>query len=179
MDVDNYIATHTVEVGDCLEWTGTMVSGSSRVANTPVVHTTVNGKSKNLIVTRYVWARKNGPVPAGQVVFRTCCNNACVDEDHLAAGTRKDLKAARKAAGQTRHDVSTRASMKRSAQARPQAHTALQARCVRELLAAGLDRESIAEQSGISPAMVKEIHLGRKCREMLPGSSVFHARGVL
>lgn len=179
MDIAAVYAARTIEIGDCREWQGRMLKSQAEQPNTPVIQTTVNGKSLHIIVARWVWEQEHGPIPPGQMIYRTCCNNRCVRGKHLAAGTLADVKAARKAAGQTRHKPSTKAAIQTGARKRSgTVNTVEQARLVRDLVAAGKHDIEIAAETGVRLASVKDIRLGRGWRESAPGASVFNFKGV-
>lgn len=146
------------EVGECLEWPGPF--GCHGV--TPIVkaRNAEKARTDNYPVAREVWTAAYGAVPEGLVVFRSCCNNACVLLDHLRIGTKKEWGAARRKAGVTSHKRSTVVAITVSARRRA-IHTPDQAREVRELSAAGLGVDEIVEQTGVSQSMVVDIRSGR------------------
>ena len=75
------LSLRTVREGDCIIWTGTKSeTGYGKIY--------FNGTGNNY-VHRYVWARENGPIPAGMEIDHTCWNRACVNPDHLRLTTRK------------------------------------------------------------------------------------------
>lgn len=179
MDMHAVYTARTIEVGECIEWQGRMLKSQAAQPNTPVAQTTAKGKSVHIIVARWVWEQEHGPIPPGTMIYRTCCNNRCVRGKHLAAGTLADVKAARRAAGQTRHKPSTKAAIQTGARKRPSTiNTVEQARLVRDLVAAGKQDIEIAAETGVRPSTVKDIRLGRGWRECAPGSSVFNFKGV-
>lgn len=154
-----------VEVGGCLEWQGKFTCKGA----TPVVaaYDIESCRTENTAVPRMLWEAKNGQVPPGKLVFRTCCNRACVLEDHLACGTRKDWAKARKKAGATKHKPATLIALTLAARRRADiVNTMDKARAVRSLKAAGARVADIAAQTGVHPTMVAEIGQGRSWREL-------------
>jgi hypothetical protein len=153
------------EVGDCLEWQGSMDHGK-----TPVVKTREfrNGRDVvlNITVGKLIWTKKNGPLKPGQIVYRKCCNNACVCEAHLAAGTHADKMSARKKAGATKHSTASVIKQTIAARAREQTKYSIdKAREVRSLLSEGLSQKEVSEQTGVSLDMVRQIGNGRSWRD--------------
>lgn len=154
------------EVGDCLEWQGLF---SNRGKTQPSIKARLPGKnySDNISVPRLLWEAEHGPIPAGKWVYRTCCNNACVCLEHLAIGTRKDLMRARRKAGTTQHAPTTLIALTLAARRRANnVNTEDDARKVRELLAEGLKRSQVAEETGVHPDMVADIASGKAWRDL-------------
>lgn len=154
-----------VEVGDCLEWQGKMACKGK----TPVVSvfSIKKGYTENVPVTRELWVAKNGPIPDGHLVYRTCCNNACVLDAHLKCGTRKDWAKARKKAGATKHSPATLIALTLAARRRADVTTTMdKAREVRSLSAGRMRIDDIAKATGVHPTMVGEIRQGRAWREL-------------
>lgn len=152
-----------VEVGDCLEWRGRY----SCKGATPCVQFRDHEKGyvTNASVPRLLWEREHGPIPAGKLIYRTSCNNACML--HLACGTRKDWARARKKAGTSRHSATTRLHMTLAARRRADVTNDIEkAREVRSLAAAKVTVSEIAAVTGVHPTMVKEIRQGRAWREL-------------
>lgn len=162
------------EVGDCLEWQG---SFSCRGA-TPVVkvYDPLTKRTDNHAVPKLRWEAKHGPVPEGKLVYRTCCNNACVLDDHIACGTRKDWAKARKKAGTTKHSEATKVRLTMAARRRARTTTTMEkARAVRSMAAGQMSTSDISAQTGIAECMVAEIRQGRSWREI---SSPFAGLGA-
>lgn len=169
MTVAEHIArglSNAVEVGDCLEWQGPFGCGGT----TPIVKGRVLGKrsTRNFIVCRTMWEQKNGPVPEGKVVYRKCCNNACVREDHLRCGTRAEFKENLKKHGRTKHKAATKLRMIVSARARPTIKLSLEkAREIRALKAENLTNRAISRALGVSECMVGDIVREKAWREIV------------
>lgn len=154
-----------IEVGDCLEWQGHF----SCKGVTPVVKVSDRDKQRteNHSVPRLLWKAKSGEIPAGRLIFRKCCNNSCVLDDHLVCGTRKQWSAARKKAGVTKHSELAKVHLTLGARKRKNVkHTMEKAREVRLLTAAGAKVAEIARQTGVSEAAVLDIRQGHSWREI-------------
>lgn len=154
-----------VEVGECLEWQGLF----SCKGVTPIVKVRLEGKdySCNVPVCRELWEAKNGPVPDGKLVYRKCCNNRCVHEEHLAVGTRQQWINNRKKFGQTKHKQTTKLKMTVAARSRSNTVNSLEkAREVRALRGEMSQRE-IARVTGVSEAMVSDICGGSAWKETI------------
>jgi hypothetical protein len=147
-----------VEIGECIEWQGKFACKGA----TPVVpfFNREKRRTDNASVPRLIWERDHGPIPAGKLVYRTCCNNACVR--HLACGTRKDAMRARRKAGTTAHAPTTRITLTLAARRRANVSNSIEkARQVRQLAAASVKTDEIAQRTGVHPTMVAEIRQGR------------------
>ena len=104
------------EVGECLEWQGAFANHGTQ----PCVKYRKPGSrsGSNISVPQLIWERKNGPKTPGSVIFRTCTNNACINEDHIACGTRADWSKARKKVGATKHSLATKIKITSAARKR-------------------------------------------------------------
>jgi hypothetical protein len=154
-----------IEVGECVEWQGAF----SCRGVTPVLKVRRPGarNSDNIAVCRELWERDKGPIPEGKLVYRTCCNNNCVNIDHLAVGTRKQWVAHRKRNGMTKHKQTTKLKMTVAARQRPNVVNTLEkARAVRALRGSMPNRE-IAKATGVSEAMVSDINAGSCWKEVI------------
>jgi hypothetical protein len=146
-----------LEVGDCLEWTGKMGNGKT----VPCVSTRYHKDySAEYSVPRMLWEKKHGPIPKGMIVYRTCCNNLCVAEKHLAIGTRADWMANRTNQGLMKHTASHIVNLTKGARQRATTLNSLEkAREVRALLGE-YSRKEVAALTGVSLDMVHEIARG-------------------
>ncbi|WP_342617199.1 HNH endonuclease [Rhodoferax sp. GW822-FHT02A01] len=154
-----------VEVGDCLEWQGKFACKGV----TPVVpwHNLEKHRTDNAPVVRLLWEAKHGPIPAGHLVYKTCCNNACVLDGHLACGTRKDWAKARKKAGVTKHSPTARIALTLGARRRANVKNTMdKAREIRSLSAGRMRVYDIAKVTGVHPTMVADMRQGRSWREL-------------
>lgn len=157
---------NAVEVGECLEWQGAFSCNGA----TPVVKVRTPGKnySDNVSVCRTQWEQANGPVPAGKIVYRKCCNNDCVKLEHLRCGTRNEWKANQKKNGVTKHKLLTKLKMTVSARARPGIKNSPEkASEVRALKADHLTYRQIAKVTGVSEGMVADIVQGVAWKETI------------
>jgi hypothetical protein len=151
-----------VEVGDCLEWTGRMGNGKT----VPVVKSR-EGKtySAEYSVPRLLWEQEKGPIPKGMVLYRRCCNNACVEPSHLKLGTRAEWMANRKKLGLTKHSTKAILGLTKGARSRPTVVNTLdKARQVRALLD-DHTRDEVALLTGVSRSMVDDIARGRAWKD--------------
>lgn len=152
------------EVGDCLEWQGCFSNHGTQ----PTVKARAGTKnySENLSVPRLLWEEANGPVPDGKLVYRKCCNNACVLLDHITVGTRKEWAKARKKAGTSKHSAAAILALTMGARKRSTVKYSMEkAREVRMLASSGLLHREIALETGVSKDMVAEICQNKSWRE--------------
>lgn len=157
-----------IEVGECLEWQGFF----SCRGVTPVVKARSLEKQRtdNYSVPRELWEAAYGPIPAGKLVYRCCCNNACILLHHLTIGTRKDWAKARKKAGVTGHHHVAKLHLTLAARRRADVTNSMEkAREVRSLAAARVRTDEIALLTGVHPTMVAEMRQGRSWRELSGG----------
>lgn len=152
-----------IEVGECLEWQVAFSCGGV----TPCVKSR-EGKpyTAHHPVCRLLWEREHGPIPEGKLIYRKCCNNACVKLDHLRCGTRAEWKANQKKNGMTKHKTLTKLKQTVAARARPMTKYSMeQARAVRALRALGMKYPQIAAETGVHEAMVADIVQGSAWKE--------------
>lgn len=72
----------TVQVGNCVEWTGAYSSDG---------YPRCQYQSKLVSVSRLVYALTNGSLPDEGIILLTCDNKRCVRRSHLKLGTKDDL----------------------------------------------------------------------------------------
>jgi hypothetical protein len=170
VDWPAYVSERTVEVGECLEWTGRYGCGSTSCV--PTIKTRHAGLAVNLIVPRLAWLHLHDEIPNGRIVYRHCCNDRCVG--CLRIGRRGDQLRRRKALGLAAHMQSTRVALTRAARSRRTTkYSASQAAAVRELAALGVPDPLIVFATDVGPAMVADIRTGRAWTERAPAASVF------
>ena len=171
-----WILAQCVEEGDCLLWLGAMGTGNNR-ANPMVNGIHPSGRQGPLPVRRMVWEHRNGPLPPGKVVYRTCCDNRCLG--HLDAGPPGSPMRQRGRSGLAAHSPATKAALTRAARARPSTvNTPEQVQEVKRLGAQGGTDAEIARQTGVSEAMVGKIRTGKCWADSVQGSSVFSLAGL-
>lgn len=157
-----------VEVGECLEWQGHF----SCRGVTPIVkaRNVEKQRTDNHSVPRELWEAAYGPIPEGKLVYRACCNNACVLLWCLTIGTRKEWAKARKKAGVTAHHHVTKLHLTMAARRRSDVTNSMEkAREVRALAAERVRTDEISRLTGVHPTMVAEIRQGRSWRELNGG----------
>lgn len=101
----------------------------------------------------YEWAK--GPIPAGLVVMHRCDTPACVNPDHLRAGTQGDNNADRQAKGRSR------GGDRRGERNRMAKLTDFQVSCIRLRLREGQTQRRIAADFGVVPQTISDIARGR------------------
>ena len=151
----------TIEVGDCLEWQGEFMCHG--VTPSVMARNTIKERTDNYSVPRELWIAAYGEIPAGRLVYRNCCNNACVLLDHLSIGTRKECGAVRRKAGTAKHNMATKLAITMAARNRAVTVNSMgKAREVRDLRAGKTSHADIALMTGVSSAMVSDICQGRR-----------------
>lgn len=102
----------------------------------------------------YAWAK--GPIPAGFVVMHKCDTPACVNPEHLSAGTQGDNNADRQAKGRSR------GGDRRGERNRMSKLTEFQVSCIRLRLREGQTQASIAADFGVAHQTISDIARGRR-----------------
>lgn len=171
MDVRAIIVANTVEVGDCLEWTGPYGCGKRNKA-TPIIRTRRDGKARNLIVHREAWKAAKGPIPEGKIIYRSCCNYRCVGEQHLACGPRGVPLRLRGKLGLAGHCQSTVVAIALGRR-RNSRYTSEQIGSVRAMLAEGLTCAETARMTGVGADTVEDVKRGRAWATTAAAGSVW------
>lgn len=115
-------------------------------------------EGKRMGAHRAAYIRRNGPIPDGLDVMRSCDNRRCVNPDHLTAGTRSDNMQG--CVGKGRHfapDSSGEAN--RRAKITPE-----DAMTIRELRGE-LAQKEIGKMYGLHQTTVSDIQRGKLWRE--------------
>lgn len=169
--------------GGCWEW-AMAVSDGGRVSSslTPRVSLpagVLSCKSRTVSVARVSWLMSGRPLSAGQVVWRTCCNELCVSPKHLKAGTKAQEGAWMAANGHRKGDI-RRAAINLAITARTQAVPVEKVRAIEAHLADGMKHDEIHALTGVSWSTISKIANGRHLhqRRAVRGASVFNLAGV-
>ena len=78
LSLQDKLLTKTVQVGECLVWTGMLSDKGYGLIKT-------GGKVRRAHVVHY--ELHNGPVPEGKILMHSCDNRACIHLGHLSPGT--------------------------------------------------------------------------------------------
>lgn len=145
-----------VEVGDCLEWQGAM---SNRSCLPVLTHRREkNGTVKHLSVPKLLYEQSGRTLKTGYIVYRNCCNNRCVNVDHIVSGTKAQWHANRAKKGLAKHSIATKLKITEKARARPTTINSMEkAQEIRYLAAEGLSVRETMERTGVSEAMIVDI----------------------
>lgn len=96
-DPEEAFAARTTRRGECLIWTGSVMSRG---------YGNMSVRGQNLLVHRYAWERANGPIPEGmEVDHRYHCDRLCVEVKHLRVTTHQ--KNLQNLSGPRSHNKST------------------------------------------------------------------------
>lgn len=107
---------------------------------------------------RYSWRRHKGEIPSGLFVLHKCDNPACVNPDHLFAGTHQDNQDDKVSKGRQARGAKLahpRASGERSGTAK------LTAQQVAEIRASSTPQRALAARYGVTQAAISLIKIGR------------------
>lgn len=131
----------------CVEYTGSLDTHGYGQAK-------LNGRY--VLVHRWVWSDKRGPIPEGMHVCHHCDNRKCISIDHLFLGTHTDNMRDKAAKGRSKN-VPRGAEHKR-----PQAKiTDQNVRDIRSYIAQGCRQCDVATFLGVSRNLISEIMLGK------------------
>jgi len=122
---------------------------------------------------RASWLLSGRKIKAGQLVWRTCMNNACLAPDHLQAGTKKQWGrwVAKLGVLRGNPDMVLANTRKGVQQAVPKE----QVREIEARLAAGEKQVKVAKDTHIHVTTIARIKHGRHCHQRpMRGASVFH-----
>ena len=143
---------------ECWMWTGTKdQDGYGVIANR-------DGPPSYFRATHVSLMLAGRPLPAGMHACHSCDNPACVNPDHLWAGTNAENTADRDKKG--RHARCGAKSPRRGADHPMAVHRAEKVQKVRELAAEGRSQHGIARALGMSQATVWNIIHGKQWRHI-------------
>jgi hypothetical protein len=172
MSILDDIKSRCEEVGECWEWRGAFTGPKGR--NTPCMKlpAALDQKRPTVSVHRFVFELENEVRP-GNLVWRSCCNRACVNPEHQKQGTRKQFANFMKRNGSYKPSALriARTTAKRRSQA-----TKLTMEKAREVRLAQGQRSAkeLAAELGINPSWVWRIWRGEGWKE--EANSVFGIR---
>jgi hypothetical protein len=153
----------TVEVGDRWEWQRSMSGPGGRQPQINVGGLPQSAFRLALALSRGLHSVSQ--LPAGLVVWRTCCNWRCINPKHLASGSTVDKQKALAAAGVYKQDAVQR--LRRRMQV---SHRKLTLDDARRIRASTDPIKVIAAREGVSASTVIGIRRGRTWCES-PASS--------
>lgn len=151
------IARHTVEVGECLEWTA-----YSRGATPQMRVSLGDGTSAGMYVRRVQWTLSRGTDPGKLLITTRCGNPRCVRPEHLKAisMTENGRRCAKRENGTLRRSLCIQAAAQRNAKLTPEA--------VREIKDSSEPGTAIAARLGVHQSTVNNVRRGRTWRESGP-----------
>lgn len=76
--ITDLIAFRSIQDGDCIRWTGTMVNGR---------HPVLFAANAQHLVRRWLWEQERGPIPAGKILRCTCGMLRCIHLGHVQLTT--------------------------------------------------------------------------------------------
>lgn len=144
------IKEKTVEVGNCLEWTGYCCRGTPK--------TSVGGKG---IAVRKLIAQRSGMNTDGKLVTNKCNNSRCVKPEHLVLMTKKDFHSHISKNKIDQKALSRRSKLSMAARSRAKLTPEIAA----EIRASTETQEQIAKRFGICKRTVGSIQHGITWRD--------------
>lgn len=141
--------------GGCWEWLGRLErSGYARIRR--------HRSRKRVLVHRYSYELKHGPVPVGLLVLHTCDNRKCVNPKHLYVGTHQDNYD-----DMFRRGRSNKAQGERHGNAKLSDHAALE--LLERYRAGGVTQSQLAKEYGLHPMYVFKLVNGHKRKHLHQG----------
>ena len=107
----------------------------------------------------------------GKIAYRSCCNNLCVNPEHVVEGTRADHGALCASRGVWKNKPNRIAANRRNIRGALAKLTIDQAREIRSSLCTDA---ALAKVYGIARSQINAIRRGKAWREHAPNSSVFN-----
>lgn len=153
------IYARCTEVGDCLEWGGSIRKGK----NLPVY-----GKDQTSVRRMVVEQSRGGPIPTALHPVPKCRNPRCVRDEHLVLNTKVQILSTTRKAGKLQVASAAKLAVRR---ARPDVKLSMDA--ARDIRRSVLPSRTLAEQYGVTMAMVTRIRRNEAWRESVQGASVF------
>lgn len=134
-------------MSECIRWTGSYdTKGYGRIKR--------GGKSFK--AHRLAYERAKGPIPEGLFICHSCGNPACVNPEHLYAGTQKQNMADRDRHGSTRiGEMHANSKL-----------TADSVKAIRAAHAAGIEFEELGRRYGISANQARNVALRKQWRHV-------------
>ena len=162
----------------CWKWAMAMSDGgkqgASKVPRANIPAGVIAEKSISSTASRAAWILAGKPLTSGQVVWRTCCVESCVNPDHMQAGTKKQEGAWVRASGHNQGNP-RRAAINLAVNAKSQALSQNVVRDIEGWLAAGRMQKDLAAELGVHKATISKIANGKHMHQRagIRASSVF------
>tara|TARA_R100000365_G_C2748380_1_gene79765 strand:+ start:1651 stop:2196 length:546 start_codon:yes stop_codon:yes gene_type:complete len=158
------------EVGECWEWAGAVGGNCIPCACIPTAYPKQpSTRARRVTVTALSWEAYTGKSATGKSVWRTCCNQLCVNPAHLRAGTRTQMCAYLVGMGAYRRTPASIAAITKGKRKEAKL-TMAQAREIRE---STLPAIVLSATYGVHHSMVTRIRRGEAWRETVAASSIF------
>lgn len=141
-------------LGPCWEWTG---------ATAKKGYGNFNANGKTTSAHRYSYILHNGDLPKGKQVNHKCNYRKCVNPDHMYAGTQTQNLRDREKFGTTPRGSTHK-------------NTKLSAKDVKAIYGDKRKGVVIAEEYGVSPALVSMVRSGRYRTDDLNAGGVVHSK---
>lgn len=164
------IRARCIEIGDCWEWQGAVGGNGVPCVCLPTAYPKLpDSRSARVTVAALAWEAHTGKPAQGKVVWRTCCNQLCVNPKHLLTGTRAQMSADLVGQGVYRRKPSTIAAITNAK--RKVAKLTIEK--AREIRCSELSDAEIAPIYGIHRSLVLRIRRGEAWRETVGPASIF------
>lgn len=164
--IEDLLSERCEEVGDCIEWQGSLNSGG---------HPIMRYRGSAALVRRVTWVLSHGQSLEdirGKFIWATCCNDLCVKPGHARIGTTKQMAAWMSRAGLTAATPAKVAAciLNKRAQSNLDMDKVRQ---IRRRLENGEGRGALAEEFRKSRSAIDLIATGKTWRESIVGASIF------